>query len=353
MPSFTKHVAHSAMQLVGHQVRVTPTSIMDPGCHAATEVQLLHLRERDKLAKQLRRVTRSPARPPPAYEVCSPGSSAFADEEIPTLDNRNRKHKCATTIGLSTARANYGCCEIIAPLRRLLWFLSGCVITLVAVGTYQRWLSVIAAQDSTLLLTVLGGIVASGGVLIALAALAVSAWGQLAAARTASWDSTRDLLWHFNKRWGEIYDSRVKADEFLKTTPVPAYSYNRDLTEVLDHFESMGFFGNKHHLDDEKAWQFYFDEAADLWNRAIDYIAWRRKSRNDWTLFCEYEQWIHRLAGINTARTKSAERQKRIPTPVAATWKTNFPASEATSQVPGKVTPESPTGTGQSKPPTS
>jgi len=238
--------------------------------------------------------------------------------------------------------------------RGLVWFLIGCVVTLAAVGVYQRWLPVIVAQEPALLHLGIAGIVASGGGLIALAALGVSAWGQLNAARTARWDSTRELLWDFNKRWTGLYDSRVKADQFLNTTPASAYVYDRDLTEVLDIFEAMAYFGNRGHFEDEKAWQFYFDEAADLWNRAVAYVAWRRESRKDWTLFCEYEKWIQRLAHINSARMKSAASEKRMPNQVASPWKTNYPAPQpAGQQVSAKVTPEPSSGPGQSPPPTS
>jgi hypothetical protein len=225
----------------------------------------------------------------------------------------------------------------MAQLRRaLVWFVSGCVVTFVAVGVFQLWLPRIASQalaklqpfDPASWLHGLGGwltankdqvtSVATGlGVVIAILVLLVNAKAQRVAARTATWDSTRDVLWKFHERWGQILESRRKADQILTAMTPTTYAYDKDLTVVLNHFEGMAFFGNRGHFDEEMAWTNYFDEAADVWNRGMGYIKWRRESRKDWTLYCEYEKWIHKLAKMDARRTKLAKRKKRDPSPVA------------------------------------
>jgi hypothetical protein len=233
-----------------------------------------------------------------------------------------------------------------------MWFLTGCLATLVAVGVFQLRVPAIASQalvklqpfDPTSWLRGLGGwltgnkdevtaIAAGIGVVIAILALLVNARAQGVAARTGTWNSNRDVLWKYHDSWAQLYESRKKADQILKT--MPPYAYNVDLTAALNQFEGMAFFGNRGHLDDEMAWTNYFDEAADLWNRGIGYIKWRREDGNDWTLYCEYEKWIHKLAKMDASRRKVANRKREDPSSVATAEDANIPLAKIASEKEG------------------
>jgi hypothetical protein len=225
----------------------------------------------------------------------------------------------------------------MAPLRKaLVGFLTGCVVTIVAVGVFQLWLPGIASQavvklqpyDPASWLRSVGGWVAGNkdlvtnvatviGVVIAILVLVVNAKAQRVAARTATWNSNRDVLWRYHDRWAQILESRKKADQILTAMTPATYAYDKDLTVVLNHFEGMAFFGNRGHLDDEMAWTNYFDDAARLWNRGMGYIKWRRGEAKDWTLYCEYEKWVHNLAKIDARRREVAKRKRQDPSPVA------------------------------------
>ncbi len=207
-----------------------------------------------------------------------------------------------------------------------------------AVGVFQLWLPGIASQalvklqpiDPAPWLRGLGGwltgnkdelttIAAGIGVVIAILALFVNARAEQRVAdatRLATWNSTRDVLWRFNEQWNQLYESRKKAVQILKT--MPPYAYDTDLAQVLNHFEAMAFYANRGHLDDEMAWTNYFDEAADLWNRAMGYINWRREAMDDWTLYGEYEMWVHRVAKMDARRRELAKRQRQHPSSVAS-----------------------------------
>lgn len=218
--------------------------------------------------------------------------------------------------------------------RAVLAFLAGCVLTLAAVALSQSWLPTLLDhtwlkdhQDQITAVVALGGlVVAALGVVSAVSLLYLNARAVTLAAETARWGSTRDILWRFNDQWAKLYDTRVKAGEILDrlaaleaTTPQADYKYERDLSEVLNHFDSMAFMGRRKHLDTEMAWSYYFEDAARLWNRSIGYIRWRRTSRNDWTLFAEYEDWIHDLAKMDSQKRKQAKPHKMLPVEIAET----------------------------------
>ncbi|TMD98638.1 MAG: hypothetical protein E6I72_02710 [Chloroflexi bacterium] len=223
-------------------------------------------------------------------------------------------------------------------------FLVGCLVTLLAVALTQSWLPGVPLDPGSWLrshgvsfdlgswftalgdwlkshkdeLSASGALVTGVGLVIAAWALLVNARAQGVAAHTASWNSSRDCLWHFNERWKELYDSRTKAIQVVKTMQTMQYfAHDPDLAVVLNHFDSMAFMGNRKHLDDELAWTNYFDEAADLWNKSTGYIAWRRETKKDWTLYCEYEPWIHRLAKMNERRRTISRREGKPPSPIA------------------------------------
>jgi hypothetical protein len=146
------------------------------------------------------------------------------------------------------------------------------------------------------------------GALAAGIGLFIAGMGLWVNAHTSSWNSSRDCLWNFHTRWNSLLDSRVKADEFLKT--MQSHVFNEQLGQVLNFFDTMAFMGNRGHLDDELAWTNYFEEANDLWRRSASYILWRQNLAPDPTLWCEIGPWVVRLAKLDAKHKKKAMRRR-------------------------------------------